>query len=95
MWGGYFLTWYFYEDFANAASIMIWNSTNVYVIDNQIISTGIGLLVYNPPYQIANITIFQNEFVGLNYFQFYGVTSSINQELAFDSSFDNGAAQLD
>ena len=91
--GGYFLTWYFYEDFANAASIMIWNSTNVYVIDNQIISTGIGLLVYNPPYQIANITIFQNEFVGLNYFQFYGVTSSINQELAFDSSFDNGAAQ--
>ena len=91
--GGLFGTWYFADDFANAASIMVWNSTHVYITENQIVSLGIGLLVYNPPYQVANITIFQNEFLGLNYLQFYGGTSSINQELAFDSSFDNGVAQ--
>ena len=91
--GGLFATWYFADDFANAASIMVWNSTHVYITENQIVSLGIGLLIYNPPYQVANITIYQNEFLGLNYFEFYGATSSINQELAFDSSFDNGVAQ--
>ena len=91
--GGLFATWYFADDFANAASIMVWNSTHVYITENEIESLGIGLLVYNPPYQVANITIYRNEFIGLNFLQFYGETSSINQELAFDSSFDNGAAQ--
>ena len=91
--GGLFATWYFAADFANAASIMVWNSTHVYITENEIVSLGIGLLVYNPPYQVANITIYRNEFSGVNYLQFYGETSSINQELAFDSSFDNGVAQ--
>jgi hypothetical protein len=90
---GEFITWYSTEDSANDASIMIWNSTNVLLVGNEIISSGIGLLVYNPPYQTGKITISKNEFFGLNDLVFYQNNNSINQELAFDSSFDNGISQ--
>ena len=92
--GSAFDTWYSCFDFANDASLTIWNSTHISLISNTIISFGIGLLVYNPPYQLGDITLFNNTFAGINLLVFRNETNSISQQAVFDSNFDNGLGQF-
>ena len=91
---GLFATWYFCDIQSTDGSVMIWNSTNLLITQNTIGSVGIGMLVYNSPYQMANITIYSNTFLGYNVLLFKSETESIAQQLQFDSSFNDGTDQF-
>ncbi|MCL4451583.1 MAG: thermopsin [Candidatus Thermoplasmatota archaeon] len=91
---GIFATWYYCGIQSTDGSMMIWNSTNLLITQNIIGSTGIGMLVYNSPYQMANITINGNIFAGYNVIHFRSETESIAQQLQFDRSFNDGTEQF-
>ncbi len=90
---GTFETWSSFLTFSGY-SLYLWNSTNIMVTENEFKVLGIGMFVYNPLNQNANITVFSNYFEGLNYLCFYSEKFSISQMFAFDSSFDSGVAQI-
>ncbi len=93
IFGGAFETWSSFLTFSGY-SLYLWNSTNIMVTQNRFAVLGIGMFVYNPLNQKANITVFNNHFDGLNYLCFFTEQLSISQVYAFDSSFDCGVAQI-
>ena len=90
---GFFCTWSSFFTFSGF-SLYLWNSSNIKVVQNEFFVIGIGMFVYNPLNQKANITIYDNFFLGLNVFCFHSEQYSINQMDQFDSSFLCGQAQI-
>ena len=91
--GGIFCTWSSPFTFSGF-SLYLWNSTNVMVAGEEFEVYGIGMFIYNPLNQKANITIYDNIFVGINVFEFSSEQFSINQMAVFDSSFLCGQSQI-
>lgn len=92
---GVFDTWFSCLDgFSDVGSLVLWNSTNVYVYSNEFLTFGSSMLVYNPPSVNGAITIFQNIFIGINVVVFQSENYSISQQEQFASSFDLGTSQI-
>ncbi len=59
-------TWYSFEisQYFYTGAINIWNSTNINVSDNLLVSEGISVLIYNAPYQPGSNIVWGNLFLG-------------------------------
>ncbi|MHB1493678.1 MAG: thermopsin [Thermoplasmataceae archaeon] len=76
---------YFYD-----GAFEIWNSTNIQIYNNSFVSWGSAITVYNPSAIKANITIFNNEFMGLS----VANTLTPAQTAGLGYSFDFGSQQV-
>ena len=77
---------YFYD-----GAFEIWNSTNIQIYNNSFVSWGSSITVYNPSNVSANITIFNNEFMGVSVTNAF--TPAQTQGI-IGASFDFGSQQF-